>query len=61
VAIRLTPAGEQLLKKIERKKDECETRLTGALDRAQRQAVRRGLSALSLALEGGAHEQPRDS
>ncbi len=61
VSIRLTPAGEQLLRKIERKKDECERRLTGALDRAQQQAVRRGLAALSVALEGGDHGQPRDS
>lgn len=61
VSIRLTHRGELVLKRIERKKDECERRLTGALDRAQQQAVRRGLSALSLALEGGAHEQPRNS
>jgi DNA-binding MarR family transcriptional regulator len=60
VSIGLTARGEQVVQKIERKKDECERRLIGALDRAQQQAVRRGLSMLSLALEGGFNEPARD-
>jgi DNA-binding MarR family transcriptional regulator len=61
VSIQLTPTGEELLKRIDRKKDECEKRLTAALDQAQQRAVRRGLSALRVAMEGGAYGKSRGS
>ncbi len=53
VSIRLTAEGERLLKKVELKKDECERRLAGAFTPEQARTVRRGLAALSRALEGG--------
>lgn len=55
VSIRLTARGERVLQRIEEKKDECERRLVSALDGAELSAIRRGLAALSLALEGGLH------
>lgn len=56
VSLSLTPAGERLVKKIELKKGECERRLLAAFDREQLRTVRTGLSTLSLAFKGGAHE-----
>ncbi len=53
VSISLTPAGAGVARKIERKKNECETRLLAKFNRDQIGTVRRGLDALSTALRGG--------
>jgi DNA-binding MarR family transcriptional regulator len=61
VSIRLTPAGESLLKKVEVKKEECEKRLLRVFSREQLRVVREGLTTLSLAFQGGLREANRDS
>ncbi|HTP59230.1 MAG TPA: MarR family transcriptional regulator [Spirochaetia bacterium] len=61
VSIRLTQAGERLLKKVELKKEECERRLLSTFNREQLKAVREGLATLSLAFQGGLREGNRDS
>ena len=61
VSIRLTPAGERLLKKVELKKEECERRLLSTFNREQLKAVREGLATLSLAFQGGTGEGNRGS
>ncbi len=53
VSISLTPAGAGVARKIEKKKNECETRLLSNFNRNQIGAVRSGLAALSAALRGG--------
>ncbi len=53
VSIGLTPEGARVLKAIEKKKIECETRLLRALDPQEVLAVRRGLDILGRAIGGG--------
>ncbi len=55
VSISLTPAGEGMRKRIEKKKDQCEERLVRQLRGRQTQEVVRGLGILLEAMRGGAH------
>jgi DNA-binding MarR family transcriptional regulator len=53
VSISLTAAGARIVRDIERKKDECQTRLLGGFNRQQLTEIQKGLTTLSLAFQGG--------
>ena len=57
VSLSLTRAGEGMLKRIEKKKDQCERRLVGRFRETQTQEVLRGLGILLEAMRGGARGQ----
>ena len=61
VSISLTAAGTKIVQDIEKKKDECESRLLGGFSPQQLSAIQRGLATLSLAFQGGNHEPVRHS
>lgn len=56
VLISLSAAGAKIVREIERKKNECETRLLGGFSRQQLAAIQKGLTTLSLAFQGGEDE-----